>query len=77
MIMGYNTLEGVFICNLLKASDKHFLCDATLVPHMMNLRIGGAPYKMVAARIKKMYGITGKESLKVDLDIEKALKALF
>lgn len=75
--MGYNTLEGVFICNLMKASDKHFLSDATLVPHMMNLRIGGAPYKIVAEKIKKMYGITGKESLKNDLDIEKALKVLF
>ncbi|CAG9764475.1 unnamed protein product [Ceutorhynchus assimilis] len=72
-IIGYNSLEGIFVHIVMKHKPNLFLSDENLVPHMMNLRIGSDQYKKVALRIREMYKITGKESDKNAADLEKAL----
>ncbi|KAH1000888.1 hypothetical protein HUJ04_013161 [Dendroctonus ponderosae] len=78
MIIGYNTLEGIFIYAFMKVfarrGSDYFLSDMSLVPYTLNLRINSEPFKRVSEEIRRMYGITGEENLMVKADMEKGIK---
>nr|UUB32777.1 carboxylesterase COEC4 [Dendroctonus rhizophagus] len=78
MIIGYNTLEGIFIYAFMKVFSRrgsdYFLSDMSLVPYTLNLRINSEAFKRVSEEIRRMYGITGEENLMVEADMEKGIK---
>ncbi|XP_050307748.1 esterase B1-like isoform X2 [Anthonomus grandis grandis] len=75
MIMGYNSLEGIFVyIYLMRINTEMFLSDETLVPNSLNLRIGSTQYKKVCEEVRQMYGLKGDEDMWNRDVLEKAIK---